>query len=85
MTKTLAFRMSDEDHTQATVAAQLVGENLTDFIRAAVSDRVESVKADPSTSAKAIELARKLDAENARTISSLAEFTAMPTQVAPPS
>lgn len=75
MTKTVALRLDDDVHAQATVAADLSGQNLSDFIRDAITYRTGVVAADPATAAKAQAALDAIDAETADRKAALARFT----------
>jgi hypothetical protein len=75
-TKVISLRLDPADHAEASVAADLLGENFTEFARQAIRDRIAAVKADPTMREKAAEVARQLDAEIAARRSAVASFIA---------
>lgn len=75
MTKTIALRLDDKDHAQAAAAAELSGQNLTEFIREAIEDAVIKVAADPNTIAKAEAALAEIDSEVAARRAALVRFT----------
>lgn len=74
--KMISLRLDPAEHADAQVAAELTGENMTEFIRKAIRERVAAVKADPAMREKAAEVGRQLDAEIAARRSAVASFIA---------
>lgn len=74
MTKTVALRLDDDVHAQATVAADLSGQNLSDFIRDAITYRTGVVAADPAIAEKAQEALAAIDAEVEQRRAALTRF-----------
>lgn len=74
MTKTIALRLDDKLHAEAVAAADLSGQNLSDFIRDAIEDRTIHVAADPATAEKAREALAAIDAEVEQRRAALTRF-----------
>lgn len=75
MTKTIALRLDDDIHAQAAVAADLSGQNLSDFIRDAITYRTGVVASDPSIAEKAEAALAEIDNEVAARRAALLRFT----------
>lgn len=70
--KTLAVRLEPELHAQLSVLAQLEDTTVTDFIRTAVSERIERLKAQPEIAAKADTVLAEIEADAASRRSAIA-------------
>lgn len=80
--KVTSLRLDPADHAEAQVAADLLGENFTEFARKAIRDRVAAVKADPAVQAKAGEAAAQLEADLAARRAALESFSSTGTDPA---
>ena len=65
MPKTLAIRLDDALHAQASLMAQLLGVSLTELIRTAIDTYVESKRTDPDLAAKADSIRQQIEADAA--------------------
>ncbi len=65
MPKTLAIRLDDDQHAQASLMAQLLGMSLTELIRNAIDSYVDARKSDPEVQAKAGAIRAQIEAEAA--------------------
>lgn len=65
MPKTLAIRLDDDQHAQASLMAQLLGMSLTELIRNAIDAYVDTRKIDPDVVAKAGAIRAQIEAEAA--------------------
>lgn len=61
--KTLAIRLDDEFHTRLTMLSKLCGITVTDTIRAALENHVNTLASDPSITAKADALTAEINKE----------------------
>lgn len=65
MPKTLAIRLDDGLHAQASLMAQLLDISLTEFIRTAIERYVDDRKSDPELAGKAGAIRAQIEAEAA--------------------
>lgn len=72
--KTLAIRLEDEQHAHLTLLAKLSSESVTDVIRVAIEQQLETMAANPELSSKADELTVVIDREAAEQRAALAQL-----------
>ena len=84
MTKTLAIRLDDSRHAQLSMLAQLLETTVTDVIRSAITERIETMSANPLVAERAEAAIAKMDAEAATRRSAIADMFKAPEGSDPP-
>lgn len=70
--KTLAIRLGDELHARLSMLAKLAGSTVTDTMRAATEQYLDTLSSDPTITAKAEELRAEIEMEAAQQRDALA-------------
>ena len=74
MTKTLAIRLDDSQHAQLSMLAQLLETTVTDVIRSAITERIQTMSSNPLVAERAEAVMAKIDAEAATRRDAIAEM-----------